>query len=543
MSNNEFPFNHFFSKEISTNSSQPQTPSINTLSNFNSLNKKDVQTSALQTQTESHYSSKDLELLSSEIKSFLKATISPLKYSLYFQKTFSVGKITEKEVFFNVQSNYVKNQIEDSFTELIENSISEILGLKLKLIFVVNEKVDTLNPQEVLATGGPETPEIPQKLKSVKDATFKLNLNPTSQDLQDNAESKYLKHIEGQNQNLIIDPNKTFDNFIIGPSNNMAFVTMKAVAEEPSRPNQPGRYPSIYIYSNSGLGKTHLLHSVANKIFEKYPELNLCLITAREFMKEMIESIQNNTLGSFQKKYSEKIDVLMIDDIHELENKHGTQNEFFHIFNELHNKGKQLIFTSDKPPKEINGIAERIRTRLQWGLVIDIQKPDFETRMAILKKKAYELDLFISDDIISTIANNIKTSIRELEGSLIKLSAYSEVMKVDIDMEMVKELLVLSDSANEKRITLEHITRTTAQFYKITLADIKSKTRTKQITNARHVAMYLSQKVINSKLQEIGKYFSGRDHTSVMHAIKKVKSSIKSDLALSRQIIEIENSL
>ena len=170
-------------------------------------------------------------------------------------------------------------------------------------------------------------------------------------------------------------------------------------------------------------------------------------------------------------------------------------------------KVSSLIFTSDKPPKEINGIAERIRTRLQWGLVIDIQKPDFETRMAILKKKAFELDLFISDDIISTIANNIKTSIRELEGSLIKLSAYSEVMKVDIDMEMVKELLVLNDNNGDKRITLEHITRTTAQFYKITLADIKSKTRTKQITNARHVAMYLSQKVINSKLQEIGNSF------------------------------------
>ena len=349
--------------------------------------------------------------------------------------------------------------------------------------------------------------------------------------------------MDNSQQGIVIDHKKTFDNFIIGPSNNMAFVTMKAVAEEPSRPHQPGRYPSIYIYSNSGLGKTHLLHSVANKIKEKFPSLNLCLITAREFMKEMIESIQNNTLNLFQSKYSEKIDVLMIDDIHELENKHGTQNEFFHIFNELHNKGKQLIFTSDKPPKEIDGIAERIRTRLQWGLVIDIQKPDFETRMAILKKKAYELDLFLSDEIISTIANNIKTSIRELEGSLIKLSAYSEVMKVDIDLEMVKELLTLSDKTSEKKITIEQITRATAQFYKITLTDIKSKTRTKEITNARHVAMYLSQKVINAKLQEIGKFFSGRDHTSVMHAIKKIKSSLKKDLALSRQVIEIENSI
>jgi chromosomal replication initiator protein len=543
MNNNEFPFNHFFSQNIS--SKPKENNGFSKRQSIKSLNTDSHKFPSPQLKPESQYSSKDLELLSSEIKNFLKSNISPLKYSLYFQKTFTVSRITEKEVFFNVQSNYVKNQIEDSFLDIITKSINDILGLDLKLIFVVNEKPEQSPTVSVEGSNRLQDslPELPQKLKSVKEATFKLNLTPTKEDLQDNAESRYLKHLEGDNQNLIIDPRKTFDNFIIGPSNNMAFVTMKAVAEEPSRPNQPGRYPSIYIYSNSGLGKTHLLHSVANKIFEKYPELNLCLITAREFMKEMIVSIQNNTLGSFQKKYSEKIDILMIDDIHELENKHGTQNEFFHIFNELHNKGKQLIFTSDKPPKEINGIAERIRTRLQWGLVIDIQKPDFETRMAILKKKAYELDLFISDDIISTIANNIKTSIRELEGSLIKLSAYSEVMKVDIDMEMVKELLVLNDNTGDKRITLEHITRTTAQFYKITLADIKSKTRTKQITNARHIAMYLSQKVINSKLQEIGKYFSGRDHTSVMHAIKKVKSSLKTDLALSRQIVEIENSL
>ena len=323
----------------------------------------------------------------------------------------------------------------------------------------------------------------------------------------------------------------------------MAFVTMKAVADEPSQPNVPGRYPSIYIYSNSGLGKTHLLHAVANGIHEKFPSLTICLITAREFMKEMIDCIQNNTLNHFQKKYSERVDVLMIDDIHELENKHGTQNEFFHIFNELHNKGKQLIFTSDKSPKEINGIAERVRTRLQWGLVIDIQRPDLETRMAILKRKAYELDLFLSDDIIGLIAQNIKTSIRELEGSLIKLSAYSEVMKVDIDFEMVRDLLMLQDKHSEKKISLESITKATAQHFKIPLVDIKSKSRTKTVTKARHVAMYLSQKVNNAKLQEIGRFFGGRDHTSVMHGIKKISTSIKDDPVLSREVVQIENSL
>ena len=322
----------------------------------------------------------------------------------------------------------------------------------------------------------------------------------------------------------------------------MAFVTMQAVSLEPSRPNTPGRYPSIYIHSNSGLGKTHLLHSVANGIHEKFGDMTICLITARDFMKEMIDSIQNKTLHNFQEKYSEKVDVLMIDDIHELENKHGTQNEFFHIFNELHNKGKQLIFTSDKSPKEIDGIAERIRTRLQWGLVIDIQRPDFETRMAILKRKAYELDLFLSDDIISLIAQNIKTSIRELEGSLIKLSAYSEVMKVDIDIELVRELLMLHDKKNEKKITVDHVIKATSQYFKVQIVDIKSKTRTKSITKARHVAMYLSQKLTDSTLQEIGECFGGKDHTSVLHGIKKINEQVKVDPALSREVISIENS-
>ena len=366
MNNNEFPFNHFFTKENLSNTPHNPIPLKSSTTSTDGVGTKN-KTEA----SESAYSSKDLELLSLEIKNHIKHSISSLKFNLYFQKTFAVSKITEKEIFFQVQSNYVKNQIEDSFTTLISNAISSILGLNLKLIFISNDSNETppipelnstlINNEVVTAPNNDDTP------RSVKEATFKLELTPTTENLHDKAESKYLKHIGDNNQSSIIDPNKTFNTFIIGPSNNMAFVTMRAVAEEPSRPNKPGRYPSIYIYSNSGLGKTHLLHSVANKIFEDFPSLNLCLITAREFMKEMIESIQNNTLGLFQKKYSEKIDVLMIDDIHELENKHGTQNEFFHIFNELHNKGKQLIFTSDKPPKEIDGIAERIRTRLQWG--------------------------------------------------------------------------------------------------------------------------------------------------------------------------------
>jgi len=467
----------------------------------------------------------------------LKTKISPIKFNLYFNDSFEIINIEDNRILFKTKTSFIKNQIEQEYKTLILESILDIFGKNLEVIITSEDAEISKIPHPPIPSSNEN-----QQIKSVKDATFKLDLTPSPEDLKNKAESKYINHVNENYNGIIIDKNKTFNNFIVGASNNMAFVTMQAVSIEPSRPNHPGRYPSIYIHSNSGLGKTHLLHSVANGIYENFGDMNICLITAREFMKEMIDSIQNKTLGTFQEKYSEKVDVLMIDDIHELENKHGTQNEFFHIFNELHNKGKQLIFTSDKSPKEIDGIAERIRTRLQWGLVIDIQRPDFETRMAILKRKAYELDLFLSDDIISLIAQNIKTSIRELEGSLIKLSAYSEVMKVDIDMELVRELLMLHDKKNEKKITIDHVIKATSQFYKIQGVDIKSKTRTKSITKARHIAMYLSQKLTNSTLQEIGEGFGGKDHTSVLHGIKKINDQIKINPALSREIVTIENS-
>ena len=376
--------------------------------------------------------------------------------------------------------------------------------------------------------------------KTVKQNTFTLDLNPTKEDLITSVESKYINHMEQSYDKSNIDPSKTFTNFIVGHSNQLAVASAIAVARNPGK---SGKYPSLYIHSNSGLGKTHLLNAVANGINEQFPHLRICLITARNFLKEMVEYIKDNNIEQFQKKYSEKVDVLMIDDIHELKDKKGTQDEFFHIFNELYNKGKQLIFTSDKAPSEINGIPERIKTRLQWGLVIDIQKPDIETRIAILKKKAYALDLFLSDDILTSIATSIKSNIRELEGSLIKLSAFSDVMKMDIDMEMVKDLLKLNDYQEAKVISLEDIAKITSTHYRIPVADLKSKARSKEITKARHIAMYLSRKIMHATQQEIGNYFGGRDHTSVIHGVNKITAQLKIDISLSKDIIQIESNL
>jgi len=265
------------------------------------------------------------------------------------------------------------------------------------------------------------------------------------------------------------------------------------------------------------------------------------MISARDFMKEMINYITSNKLNEFQKKYTESIDVLMIDDIHELKDRQGTQNEFFHIFNALYERGKQLIFTSDKAPHEIHGIEERIRTRLQWGLVVDIQKPDIETRMAIIKRKAIEMDLFLSDDILSLVAHNIKSSIRELEGALIKLSAASSISNYEIEPETVKQLLNLDRYKPEKKLDLEGIAKEVASYYKVTLADMRSKSRGRNFVKPRHVCMYLGQRKLSATLKDIAIYFGGRDHTTVLHGINKIEDLINTDSSLRKEIEEISN--
>lgn len=370
--------------------------------------------------------------------------------------------------------------------------------------------------------------------------SFRLDLNPTDEEITTAVESKYIHHINSNYTGQQIDPKKTFESFVVGPSNNLAFVTTLAVSESPGK---AGKYPCLYIYSDSGLGKTHLLHSVANGITSRFPELVICLISAREFMKEYINALKDKKLNEFQKKYSETVDVLMIDDIHELKNKASTQEEFFHIFNELHTMGKQLIFTSDKPPKAITGVEERIITRLQWGLVIDIQKPDLETRIAILKKKALELDLYLPDEVLNLIASNIKASIRELEGSLIKLKATSDLMDIEIDYETAKEALNLNSEMQSKSNSLESVAKTVSTYFKVPLADLKSKSRNKDIVKARHIAWYLSKKIVDSTYKEIASFYGGRDHSSVIHGVNKISELLKLDSKISKDLIYLENNL
>ena len=507
---NETPVNdHFFGQY-----SNELNPSAN--NNQNALNEHD----------------EELSVINHEVSNHLKTIVPELKYKTYFENSLELKSIEDQNAVFEVRTEFIKKSAE-LYKEEISKALYNVLGTQYNV--VINAKEQT--PENTPTTFN--LGNMVSKPKPVGATKFTLDLTPTRDDLKSRVDAEYIEHMNPNKSGIRVDRSKTFDNFIVGPTNNIAQAAAKAVSLTPGK---EGKYPSLYIHSNSGLGKTHLLHAVANEIAEKHPSYTICLITARDFMDEMITLMKTNRINEFVRKYTERVDVLMIDDIHELKNKEGTQDQFFHVFNEMHNKGKQLIFTSDKRPKEIDGISERIKTRLQWGLVVDIQPPDLETRIAILRRKMEGLDLYINEDVLTLIASRIKTNIRELEGSLVRLKAVSELMNVEIEVDLVKEQLMLPNE-NEKEVTIDSVAKATAQYFRLPLADLKSKGRSQDITKARHIAMYLARKVVNAKQQEIGAFFGGRDHSSVIHAVNTISDKVKTDSALSKDINAIESNL
>ena len=515
----DFPFDHFL--KIGNKNS--------TADIFNNQFNSSKTNNSAQSSSQG-FQDEELSVINHEVLNHLKTVVPEMKFKTYFENNLELMSIDESAVHFEVKTAFIKKSV-DLYKEEITKALFNVLGTQYEVTIESKDQTD-YNLGSTPSTNGNN--------KTFNEVKFTLDLTPTRDDLASKAQAQYIEHMNPNQSGIIIDRHKTFDNFIVGPTNNMAQAASKAVAQTPGK---NGKYPSLYIHSNSGLGKTHLLHAVANEINERQPNLTVCLITARDFMDEMITLMKNNSINEFVKKYTEKIDVLMIDYIHELKNKEGTQDQFFHVFNEMHNKGKQLIFTSDKRPKEIDGISERIKTRLQWGLVVDIQPPDLETRIAILRRKMEGLDLNVTEDVLTLIASRIKTNIRELEGSLVRLKAVSELMNVEIEIDMVKEQLMLPNNESEKEITIEYVAKATAQYFRIPLADLKSKGRSQDITKARHIAMYLARKVVNAKQQEIGGFFGGRDHSSVIHAVNTIAEKVKTDSSLSKDINSIESNL
>lgn len=538
--NNPSPNGHLDSKATSSSHDFPDHSAVNKSLDSSTSNKNQLLGDSL-------FSNEELDSICEEILQGLKNSISPQKYKAFFENSFTINEISEAKITFSVTTSFIKKMITNHYLEEIKQIIFNLLGTYYDIdISIINEgskkAEETLS--NLLHKQDPSNQE--QFRPTDKQSRFSFKLKPeghSPQEIRDKIESTVIKNTSDHYKKVKFDRSKTFDNFVVGPSNNMAHAFTLAVAKDPGKV-----YPQLYIHGNSGLGKTHLLHAICNYTTDINPYMRICFTTANEFMSEMVLAIQgttgkDNKISEFRRKYTELVDILIIDDIHELKNKSRTQSEFFYIFNQLQSKEKQLIFTSDKPPKEIVGIEDRIRTRLSSALLIDIQQPDLETRIAILRKKAKEKDIFLDDDVINLIASCIKTSVRELEGKLVKLGAYSDLMNVDIDLEIAKEQLNLSEDMNEKILSIDDITKTVASYFKLTLGDIKGKSRKKEVALARHIAMYMGHKILKKTLEEIGEYFDNRDHSTVIHGIKKVQTISKDDVKLSQQIYEIESRL
>jgi chromosomal replication initiator protein len=320
-----------------------------------------------------------------------------------------------------------------------------------------------------------------------------------------------------------LNPRYTFDTFIVGSSNQFAHAACRAVAEAPSRSYNP-----LFIYGGVGLGKTHLMHAIGHYVLLHDRTLVLTYISSERFMNEMINAVRYDRLIDFRERYR-SVDVLLVDDVQFLAGKEGTQNEFFHTFNALYDSQKQIVLSSDCPPHEIEQLEERLRSRFEWGLIADIQSPDLETKVAILKKKAEAEAVPLPDSVAIYIAGRIKSNIRELEGSLIRLIAYASLTGRELSVDLAQEVLRNVKDHEEKAITIDHIQKFVSDYYQLKLADLKSRNNSKSIAMPRQVAMYLCKNLTHASLPEIGRSFGGKHHSTVIHSIRKVDALRKTD--------------
>lgn len=425
----------------------------------------------------------DLTNLWNKILEYTKQEIGEQAFENWFTQA-SLVSITEDSIVIQVPSNFFKDWIYDHYRDILNIAILKTLGRVLPVKFDIKERAF---PKTAPGSHGQAAPlEKPSPKKP-----FYLN------------------------------PKYTFEGFVVGPSNRFAHAATLAIAEAPAKAYNP-----LFIYGGVGLGKTHLMQAACHYISEMHGNLKLFYTTSESFTNELINGIQTRTTQKFREKYR-SVDVLLIDDIHFIAGKESTQEEFFHTFNALYDGHKQIVLSSDRAPKTIPGLEERLISRFEWGLVTDVQLPDFETRVAILKKKAERNAANLPDDILYFIAENVKTNIRELEGALIKLIAYSALENKKITLDLAKDILKDAGSENAKKITIEIIQKKVADYFDIKTADMKTKKRTRQVAYPRHIAMYLTREMTDLTLPEIGEHFGGRDHSTVIHACDKVGIDVK----------------
>lgn len=428
----------------------------------------------------------------------LKNEMSEVSFNTWM-KSCSPISISEDTIKISVPNAFTRDILNNRYKDLVANSIQGICAKLYKLEFLISSEVALEETQKQ------------QKIKS-------LSLNDEISNT--------------------LNPKYTFDSFIIGNSNRFAHAASLAVAEAPAKAYNP-----LFIYGGVGLGKTHLMHAIGHYILENNPKAKVEYISSEKFTNELINSIKHDKNEEFRNKYR-NVDVLLIDDIQFIAGKEGTQEEFFHTFNALHEANKQIILSSDRAPKEIPTLEDRLRSRFEWGLIADIQAPDFETRMAILKKKADVERLNVPNEVMVYIATKIKSNIRELEGALIRIVAYSSLTNREITVDLASEALKdIISKRQAKSITIDSIQDIVSSYFNLRVQDFKSQKRTRNVAYPRQIAMYLSRKLTDMSLPKIGEEFGGRDHTTVIHAYEKISENLKTDEGLQSTIDDIIKKL
>ena len=442
----------------------------------------------------------DLKDLWAKTLETIKSELSEVSFNTWIKSCEPIS-ISNNTIKISVPNSFTQDILNKRYKDLVANSIKAVCSKLYNIEFIIFSET-------------PEKEHIEEKTKKSKAITVNDEMSST------------------------LNPKYTFDSFVIGNSNRFAHAASLAVAEAPAKAYNP-----LFIYGGVGLGKTHLMHAIGHYILEGNPNAKVVYVSSEKFTNELINSIKDDKKEEFRSKYR-NVDVLLIDDIQFIAGKERTQEEFFHTFNALHDANKQIILSSDRPPKEIPTLEDRLRSRFEWGLIADIQVPDFETRMAILKKKADVENLNVANDVLGYIASKIKSNIRELEGALIRIIAYSSLTNREVSVDLAAEALKdIISKKQGKHITIDAIQDIVANYYNLRIEDLKSQRRTRSVAYPRQIAMYLSRKLTDMSLPKIGEEFGGRDHTTVIHAYEKISENLKTDDSLQHTIENITKKL
>lgn len=448
----------------------------------------------------------DLKKIWENTLNIIKGEMSEVSFNTWIKSCEPIS-ISSNTIKISVPNVFTQDILEKRYKDLVINSIYSACSKQYNVEFLTESEIQEANSN-------------------------------TPADSSEQSHKDSLSITVSDEMSSTLNPKYTFDSFVIGNSNRFAHAASLAVAESPAKAYNP-----LFIYGGVGLGKTHLMHAIGHYILQGNPNAKVVYVSSEKFTNELINSIKDDKNEEFRTKYR-SVDVLLIDDIQFIAGKERTQEEFFHTFNTLHDANKQIILSSDRPPKEIPTLEDRLRSRFEWGLIADIQAPDFETRMAILKKKADVEKLNVPNEVMVYIATKIKSNIRELEGALIRIVAYSSLTNREITVDLATEALkdIISNKQN-KNITIDLIQDVISAYFNLRVEDLKSQRRTRNIAYPRQIAMYLSRKLTDMSLPKIGEEFGGRDHTTVIHAYEKISESLNKDESLEHTINDITKKL